>query len=96
MRRQQKANLPFWIPLALALIAVPVGDASHRQIVGADLDLDPIAGHDSDVVHSHLSAYVGQHFQIALIQLDAKTSVGKILDNRAIEFDSLLLSRLIS
>jgi len=34
---------------------VPVGDASTGHVVGRDLDLDLVAGKDTDAVHAHLS-----------------------------------------
>jgi len=75
---------------------MPERDSSHRQVIRTDLDLDSIARHDSNIVHSHFSTYVGKDFEIAFIEFDAKPSVGKILEDCAIEFDSMLLSRLIS
>lgn len=78
------------------LVSVSVCDSAHRQVVWADFDLNSVTGHDSDVVHSHLSAYVGQDFEVSFVELDAKSSIGKILEDCSIELDSLLLTRLVS
>ena len=59
----------------MKLVAMPERNSSHREIIRADLDLDSIARHDSNIVHSHFSTYVGKYFEIAFIEFDAKTSV---------------------
>lgn len=35
-------------------LLVAVGDAPTGQVVGGDLDLDPVTGEDADPVHAHL------------------------------------------
>lgn len=71
---------------------MPIRNSTHRKVVGTYFDLDAVAWQNSNVVHSHLSTHVGQYFEVAFIQLDAKTSVGQILKDRSIEFNALLLS----
>src|SRR5262245_9506753 len=46
------------IPLRLL---EPVRDAAPGQVVGGQLDLDPVAGQDADEVHAHLARDVRQH-----------------------------------
>ena len=75
---------------------MPIRDPAHRQIVRTDLDLHSVARHDSDIVHAHLAAHVSQHLEVPLIELHAKTSVRKILEDCAIELDSFLLAGLIA
>jgi hypothetical protein len=67
-----------------------VNDAALGEIVGAHLDADPIPGENSDVVHTHLSRYVGQDLY-AVFDLYSKLGAGQILKNDAIEFDAAFL-----
>src|SRR5436309_10422525 len=50
---------------------VAVGDAAAAQVVRRELDLDPVAWSDADVVHPHLPGDVGKHL-VPILQLDAK------------------------
>jgi len=50
--------------------------------------LDTIARKDTDVVHAHLPAYVGEHF-VAILQINPKHGVWKRLDNSALKNDRI-------
>lgn len=71
------------------------GDSTHSQIVGAQFYLDTVARHDSDIVHPHLSANVGENFHIPFVQLHAEPRVRQVFDNCAIQLNALLLIRLV-
>lgn len=70
-------------------------DSTHREVVRAQFDLNSVSGHDSDVVHPHLSADVRENFHIALVELYAKASVRQVLDDRAVKLNPLFLIGLI-
>src|SRR5581483_2393315 len=65
---------------------VAVGDATAGQVVGRELDLDPVAGEDADVVHAHLPGDVCEHL-VPVVELDPEHRVGKRLENRPFEDD---------
>src|SRR5439155_15321797 len=48
-------------PVARDVLPVPERDAPAGEVVGRDLDLDPITGGDADVVHPHLAGDVREH-----------------------------------
>src|SRR5262249_15700224 len=68
----------------------PVCDAAARQVVGRQLDLDPVARQDPDEVHAHLARDVGQH-AVPIVQLDAEHGVRERLDNLALHLDRVVL-----
>src|SRR5690606_39444936 len=61
------------------------GDACLRQVVWSHFDLDLVAGQDADVVLAHLARNMSR-YHVAVVQLDAKHSVGQGLDDRAFHF----------
>ena len=75
---------------------MPICDSTHGEVVRADFDLDSVARQDSDIVHPHFSADVSEYFEVAFIELDAKSRVRQVFKDCAIQLNALLLSRLIS
>ena len=73
-----------------AALLVSVGDATSSEVVGGELDLDPVAREDADVVHAHLAGDVRQHL-VAVLELDAEHRVGKGLDDGPLEDDRIFL-----
>ena len=67
-----------------------VGDPAAGQVVGRQLDADAVAGQDPDEVHPELAADVGQD-AMAVLQLDREHGVRQRLDDRALDFDRILL-----
>ena len=66
------------------LVAVPEGDSTHGEVVGAELNLDSVSRKDSDVVHSHLSTYVSENFHIPFVKLDAETGIREVFKDCAV------------
>src|SRR6476660_8565141 len=69
-----------------ARLLVAVGDPATGEVVGCELDLNPIAGEDADVVHAHLAGDVREDL-VAIFELDAEHGVGQRLDDRPFEDD---------
>src|SRR5262245_11563034 len=71
----------------------PVRNATTRQIVGGQLDLDPIAGQDADEVQAHLARDVRQH-AVAVVELDPEHRVRQGLDDLPLHLDRVVLGLL--
>src|SRR6476660_3701717 len=69
---------------------VAVGDAASAEVVGGELDLDPVAGEDPDVVHAHLPGDVGEHL-VPVLELDPEHGVGQRFDDRPLDQDRVVL-----
>ncbi len=65
-----------------------VGDTPPRQIVGRQLDGDPIAGEHPDVVRAHLPGQVTEH-RVTVLQLHGKHRVWQRVDDPAINRDRI-------
>src|SRR5690606_31128900 len=52
-------------------LLVAVGDAAAAEVVGGQLDLDPVAREDADAVLAHLAAEVTEHL-VAVVERDAE------------------------
>lgn len=70
----------------LLVLLVPIGDPTTSQVVGRQLNLDAIAGENTDVVHPHLSGNMGQNF-VAVFEFDAEHGVRQRLDDRSFKND---------
>src|SRR5688572_22317773 len=85
-------TLHFWqigLTLALTFISLlPVGDASPREVVRGQLDLDLVARQDLDVVHAHLAGDVREH-DLPGGDLHAEHRVRERLQDAAFDFDLL-------
>src|SRR5829696_4433012 len=68
----------------------PVGDAPAGQVVGRELDTDPVARQDPDEVHPELAADVGED-SVAVLQLDREHRVRERLDDRSLHLDRVSL-----
>jgi hypothetical protein len=85
------ALAPNWTESSLiSWLLVPIGDTTSREIVRSQLNLNPVAGEDSDVVHAHLPGNVRQHF-VPVLQFNAEHCVGQRLNDRAFENDCIFL-----
>src|SRR6185437_13349327 len=67
-------------------LLVPVNDATAAQIVGTELNDHPVIRQDTDVVHPHLPADVGEYL-VPIVQLHSEEGVGQRLDHRAFDLD---------
>src|SRR3954452_4849673 len=61
-------------------LLVPIGDTTTREVVRRELDLDLVAGSDTDVVHPHLPGDVSEHL-VPVLQLDTEHGVRQRLDH---------------
>ena len=57
-------------------LLVSIGDAASSEVIRRQLHLNTIAGQDADVVHPHLSRYVGEHL-VTIVQLDPEHRIWK-------------------
>src|SRR5215211_2882213 len=67
-----------------------VGNAPAGEVVGRELDLDPVAREDADVVLAHLSGDLRQHL-VPAVDLDAEHRARQGLDDLAFHLDLLFL-----
>ena len=76
------------VPVVAALkqLLVAVRDPTSFEVVWGQLHLDAIARQDPDVVHTHLSGNVREHF-VAIFQFDPEHGVGERLDNGPLQYD---------
>src|SRR6266851_2563864 len=65
-------------------------DAAARQIVGRDLDDDPVADAGADAELAHLARHVGKDLML-VVEGDAVIAVRQDLGHRAVEFQQLFL-----
>ena len=72
--------------------AMPVGDPTAVQVVGAQLHLDLVSGKDADVVLAHLSGNGGQH-GVAAVYLNPEHRARESFDDLAFDLDLLFLRR---
>src|SRR6266403_1569665 len=75
--------------MLLPTLFEPICDPAAGQVVGRQLDLDPVTGKDADEVHAHLAAHVGEH-PVAVLQLHAEHRVRQGLDHGALNLDRIL------
>src|SRR6188472_117771 len=74
--------------------AVPVGDPTAVEVVGAELDLDLVAREDPDVVLPHLPGD-GREHRVAPVELHPKHRARERFDDLAFDLDLLFLGRQI-
>src|SRR5687768_6153869 len=77
-----------------ALVAVAVDDAAAPEVVGRELDLDPVAREDPDPVAAHLSGRVPEGL-VAVVERDAEEAVPERLDHFALHLDLVFLVALL-
>ena len=58
------------------VLLVSVGNATSGEVIRRELDLDSIAGQNSDVIHPHLARNVGKHL-MSILEFDPKHGIGK-------------------
>src|SRR5688500_10913586 len=68
---------------------VPVRDATPCEVIGGELDLDPVPGEDPDVVHPHLAGDVRQDL-VAVLELHPEHGVREWLDDRPLHEDRIV------
>src|SRR4051794_6362040 len=71
---------------------VAIHDAAAVQVVRRQLDLDLVAWVDPDAEAAHLAGRVTEGF-VAVFELDLEQSVGKGLDDLAVQLDFLFFCR---
>jgi hypothetical protein len=59
---------------------VAVGDAAASHVVGRNLNLDLVAGQNTDAVHAHFPRTVSEN-GVPVLQFDTEHRVGKWLDD---------------
>src|SRR5882672_1416075 len=67
----------------------PENDPRSREVVWSEFHRHLVARQDADVVHSHLSGDVPENY-VAVLQLDAKRRVRKILENLPLHLDNVV------
>src|SRR5688500_584423 len=70
-------------------LLVAVDDATSGEVVGGELDLDPVAGEDADAIHPHAAGRMSQDL-VAVVQPDLEHRVGQRLDDLALQRDPFL------
>ena len=73
-------------------LLVPVDDATAGQIVGRQLDDDPVGGMNTDVVLPHLAAVRRLHF-VAVGEFNAEHRIRQCFDDLTLEFEGTFLLR---
>src|SRR6185503_17364128 len=73
-----------------AALLVAVGDAAAVEVVGGELDLDPVSRQDADVVAPHLARDVAEHL-VPVVELDLEHGVREGLDDLALHLDLFFL-----
>src|SRR3984957_7378322 len=74
--------------------AIAVNDAALRQVVRRDLEFDPVAQEQFDVVTAQAAGDVREHF-VTVLQLDAERRARIDLLDRAEHLDHRLLRRFV-
>src|SRR5215469_12933287 len=64
------------------------GDPALGQVVRRHLDIDPVAGEDTDAVLAHLARRMRED-DVVVVELDPEHRVGQELGHRSREFDQL-------
>ena len=67
-------------------LLVPVNDATAAQVVRTELNDHPVIRQDTDIVHPHFPADVGEYL-VPVVQLHSEEGVRQRLDHRALDFD---------
>ena len=83
---QTLACVQFLLLMFLFVLLVPVGDPTTSQVVRRQLNLDAIAGQNSDVMHPHFPRDMGQNF-VAVFEFDAEHCVRQRLGDRSFQND---------
>ena len=74
----------------VALLLVPVRDATSGEVVGGEFHLHLVAGENADVVHAHLSGDVGQDF-VPVVERDLEHGDRKRFEDLAFQHDRVFL-----
>ena len=75
--------------------AVPVGDSTAVEVVRAELDLDLVAGENSDVVLAHLPGDGCENGMATAVELHPEHRARERFDDLAFNLDLLFLGRQI-
>jgi GNAT superfamily N-acetyltransferase len=73
-------------------LLVAVRDAAAGEVIGGQLDGDPVTGQDADVVLAHLAGDVTEH-HVAVVEPHTEHGVGQGLLNDAFELQRRLFRR---
>lgn len=93
--RNKAPPCPDVAPARGSALLEAIRDASARQIVHGQLNGHFIARQDLDVMHAHLAGDMGQNL-MTVLKLHLEHSVGQCFENRAFEFDNVLLRQVSS
>ncbi len=69
---------------------VAVGNTAPLEVVGSQLNLDPITWKGPDVVHPHLAGDMSQYV-VAIFQFDTEHGIGQRLQHRALHHNRVFL-----
>lgn len=83
--------IDWWGISTLYRLLVPVGDSPSAQVIRCEFNLNSVSWKDSDVVHPHLSADVGQNV-VAVVQFHAETRAGEGFYNLPLKDDYVIFS----
>ena len=75
--------------VGVLFLFIPEGDPSLRQVIGRHLDLDPVAGENLDIVHSHFAGDMGRD-DMPVLKLDLEHCVAQGFENYTVLFYRIL------
>src|SRR6188472_3625539 len=82
-RRRRRVDLQYRLPVA-------VDDPAASEVVGRQLELDPVAGKDLDAEAAHLARGVAKGL-VAVVELHLEHAVREGLEDLALHLDLLFL-----
>jgi hypothetical protein len=68
------------------LLFVSVDNPAATQVIGTQLDDNPVVRQDPDVVHPHLAANVSKNL-MPIVEFDPEEGVRERFDNRTLDLD---------
>lgn len=83
-------SIPLDLPVSNIILLQTKSNATLCQIVGGQLDLDPVSRHQADVVFAHTPAHVSNDI-MTVFKLHPKLGVWQRLNNLASKFNNFLI-----
>lgn len=78
----------------VASLPIAIQNATSGEVIGRELDENSVTWQDFDVVHPDLARDMSQNL-VPILQLYLEHGIGQVLDNRPLNFNTLLLFGLI-
>ena len=73
------------------ILLVTVGNTSLGQIIGGHFDGDPVTGEDANAIAPQLAGEMSEDDTL-LVQLDAKQTAGKLLNDSSSDFNAVFFT----